>query len=152
MGRGEGLRREPSAEAVAAVVGSGTRTHDLVVLDVARGATATAASGLDFAEIGLLLLTGDVRGVAAGRETYARLGSGERNWHLLVRRPRSGGLNPADAADGLEPALVGVIDDDPGIALAAQRGEPPARSPRSQLARVCRQVLDTVVWPGAVAA
>jgi secretion/DNA translocation related CpaE-like protein len=151
MGRGERLGHEPSEEAVDAVVGSGLRTHDLVVLDPGRGAGPLWASGLRLAEVGLLLVAGDVRGVAAGRETYARLGSGEQSWHLLVRRPRSGGLSPADAAEGLHPRLAGVVDDDPGIGLAAQRGEPPARSPRGQLARVCRHLLGTVVWPGTAA-
>jgi hypothetical protein len=48
-------------------------------------------------------------------------------------------------ADGFPVDLIGVIDDDPALAAAAQRGMPPARSARSSLARVCRDVLDTVV-------
>jgi hypothetical protein len=88
--------------------------------------------------------------VAAGQECWSRLAGGVEDWRLLVRRPRSGGLPSAAAADGFEPSLIGVIDDEPAVALAADRGEPPARSGRSQLARVCRQVLASLVWPGTV--
>ncbi len=161
MGRGLGRAQEvPSDHAVAAVLSSTARSHDLIVLDVGRGVGISRAT-LALADVGLLLVTGDVRGVSAGRETYVRLGSAHpasehlsagATWHLLVRRPRCGGLNPNDAADGFDPPLLGSLDDDPAVAIAAERGEPPARPARGPLARLCRHVLDTAVWPDAVAA
>jgi secretion/DNA translocation related CpaE-like protein len=146
MGRGVEPPQPPTGEAVAAVVGSVVRSHDLVVLDAARG-TGLGRSALVLADLGLLIVAGDVRGIAAGRETYGQLDHAGQAWSLLVRRPRVGGLNPSDAAAGFEPGLLGVLDDDPAVALAAERAEPPARAARSQLARVCRHVLDTAVWP-----
>src|SRR6478735_6659142 len=150
MGRGIEPPQPPAAEAVVAVVGSVVRSHELVVLDAGRG-VGVAGSALVLADVGLLVVAGDVRGVAAAGETYAQLARSDTAWHLLVRRPRAGGLSPSDAAEGLEPGLLGVLDDDTAVALAAERGEPPARASRSQLARVCRHVLDTAVWPEAAA-
>jgi hypothetical protein len=37
--------------------------------------------------------------------------------------------------------LLGSFVDDPALVLAAERGEPPARSGRSAVARLCRQLL-----------
>jgi secretion/DNA translocation related CpaE-like protein len=151
MGRGAETAQPPAGEAVAVVVGSLVRSHDLVVLDAARG-TGLGRSALALADVGLLVVAGDVRGIAAGRETFGALDRGGQAWNLLVRRPRAGGLEPSNAAAGLEAGLLGVLADDPAVALAAARGEPPARAARSQLARVCRQVLETAVWPDATAA
>ncbi len=155
MGRGAGATGvqtgPPSGEAIAAVVRSVVRSHDLIVLDAARGARV-GRSALPLADLALLVVAGDVRGIAAGRETYGRHAPGGPPWHLLVRRPRAGGLHPTDAAAGLDPALLGVVEDDVSVAIAAERGEPPARAARSQLAKVCRHVLDTVVWPERAAA
>ena len=144
--------QHPTPEAVAAVLTSGSRSHELVVVDVGRVGGEPAAAALRLADTGLLLVAADVRGVSAAREAYREVAESCAGWHLLVRRPRAGGLGASAAADGLGPALLGVIDDDPGLALAAQRGTPPARSSRSQLARVCRQVLASVVWPAGAAA
>jgi hypothetical protein len=43
--------------------------------------------------------------------------------------------------------LLGTVPDDPSLALAAERGEPPARSPRAPLALACREVLDLLNDP-----
>lgn len=154
MSRGVAPARSqiPTPEAMAAVVSSGSRSHELVVLDLGRTASELAPAALRLADSALLLVSADVRGVAAGRETHGWLASSCGDWHLLLRRPRAGGLPAADAADGFEPALLAAIEDDPALALAAQRGTPPARAARSQLARACRTVLSTVVWPEASAA
>jgi secretion/DNA translocation related CpaE-like protein len=153
VGRGPGSTADPSPAAVAAVVRSGARSHDLVVLDVGRG-TVPNDELLGLADLAVLLIAADVRGVAAGRESHARWVAASASgvsWHLLLRRPRSGGLRPATAAAEFGAPLAGVVDDDPSIGLAAERGEPPARAQRSQLAKVCRHMLEAVVWPGPVA-
>jgi hypothetical protein len=44
-------------------------------------------------------------------------------------------------ANGVGLPLIGSFVDDPALILAAERGDPPARSARSALARLCRQLL-----------
>lgn len=145
MARDGSPGQPPGPAALAAVVASGVRTHEQVVLDIGRGAAELTGPALGSADVGVLLVAADVRGVAAARQSFDLVGSECENWRLVVRRPRVGGLSAADVADGFPVDLIGVIDDDPALAAAAQRGMPPARSARSSLARVCRDVLDTVV-------
>ena len=145
MARDGSAGQLPTAAALTAVVGSGLRTHELVVLDLGRSAAESTGAALELADVGVLLIAAEVRGVAAARQTFDRIADACASWRLVVRRPRSGGLVAADVAGGFAADLVGVIEDDSALATAAQRGTPPARSARSPLARACRELLDTVV-------
>lgn len=136
----------PGAEAVRAVLGSLARSHELVVIDAGRGVGPAARAAVEQAEAAILLTAGDVRGVAAARQVHAELAGVAARWGLLVRRPRSAGLAPEAAAEGFAMPLLGVVADEPGLAVAATRGEPPARSPRSPLGRTCRALLAGDAW------
>ena len=59
----------------------------------------------------------------------------------MVRQGRSHLLEPTLVATGVGLPLLGSFVDDPGLVLAAERGAPPARSARSGLARLGRQLL-----------
>ena len=70
-----------------------------------------------------------------------------RMWRIPLRRGRTRLLSPDTVTDGLGLRLLGTVPDDPSLALAAERGEPPARSPRAPLALACREVLDLLTDP-----
>jgi secretion/DNA translocation related CpaE-like protein len=148
---GQDGAEEPSAEATRAVVESAVRSHELVVVDVGRTLGDVGAEALRRADLGLLVVSADVRGIAAGREMARRLGDMCPTMGLLVRRPRAGGLSPAATADGFHLPLLAAIADDVALAMAAERGEPPTRPLRNALVRACRELLDTVIWRGLVA-
>ncbi|GAA1426262.1 hypothetical protein GCM10009616_00350 [Microlunatus lacustris] len=131
-----------AAEAVGPVLLSLVRSHPLVVVDLPRQPTAAAAEALRQADEVLLLVRGDVRGVAAGRAAARALGPACASLSALSRSGRRGGVAGEAAAAALGLPSAGVVPHDPAAVVAAEHGEPPARSPRSPLARSCRAVLD----------
>jgi hypothetical protein len=79
--------------------------------------------------------------VAAGRERVGELAEVGIRPRLVVRRGRPGVLDTGSVADGLGLELAGTLTDEPALVLAAERGEPPGRSPRSPLAQLARSLL-----------
>ena len=69
----------------------------------------------------------------------------------MFRHLRSRNLAPQLVASGLGIDLIGTLSDDSGLAVAAERGDPPGRSSRSPLAELARRVLDDV-WDASTAA
>ncbi|GAA1824693.1 septum site-determining protein Ssd [Microlunatus capsulatus] len=130
-----------TGEAVGAVLLSLLRSHALVVVDLPREATAGAAEVLRRAEEVLLVVRADVRGVAAGREAARLLVPSCAAVRVLTRHARRSGLAGAAAAEALGLGSAGVLPHDPAALAAGERGEPPARSDRSVLARTARAVL-----------
>ena len=56
-------------------------------------------------------------------------------------------LDPQSVADGLGLELYGTLTDEPGLVLAAERGDPPGRSARSPLAQLARRLLHQLPRP-----
>jgi Flp pilus assembly CpaE family ATPase len=128
-----------AAEQLEAVLDSAARSYDLTVVDLPRSGGGTAEPALDRADLIMLVVQGDVRGVAAAREVGRMIDADGDRIGVVVRRGRTRLLSPDTVADGLGLRLLGTIPDDPSLALAAERGEPPARSPRAPLAVACRE-------------
>lgn len=133
---------EPDAEQMKAVLSSAARSHDLIVVDVPRSLTAAGREALRRADTVLLVVQADLRGIAAGRQIARELDDACTSLGLLVRVCRSFGVEADAVAEGLGVPLSGSLADDPSLRTAVERGDPPARSARSALARSCRQLLD----------
>jgi secretion/DNA translocation related CpaE-like protein len=141
MGRGtESV--EPAPEAVRAVLATLTVSHELTLVDVPRPVDADQLEPLSSAAAWLLVVRGDLRGVTAGRERLRTLERAGIHPGVVVRTGRSQRIDPASAAEGVGADLYAVVADDPGLALAAERGDPPGRSGRSPLGQVARRLLD----------
>jgi secretion/DNA translocation related CpaE-like protein len=142
MARGDSTPSwELRAEQLKSVLQSAMRSHEITVVDLPRTLGPAAGEALCRAKLAVLLVRDDVRGVAAGREVVRELAGGCDRLGLVVRRGRLRLLEPQLVATGVGLPLLGSFVDDPALALAAQRGEPPGRSARSALARLCRQLL-----------
>jgi secretion/DNA translocation related CpaE-like protein len=142
MARGDSTPSwELQAEQVKSVLQSAMRSHEITVVDLPRTLGAAAGEALRRAKLAVLLVRDDVRGVAAGREVARELASECDCLGLVVRRGRLHLLEPQLVATSVGLPLLGSFVDDPALVLAAERGEPPARSARSALARLCRQLL-----------
>ena len=142
MARGDSTPSwELQAEQLKSVLQSAMRSHEMTVVDLPRTLGAAAGEALRRANLAVVLVRDDVRGVAAGREVVRELAGGCDRLGLVVRRGRLRLLEPQLVATGVGLPLLGSFVDDPALALAAQRGEPPARSARSALALLCRQLL-----------
>jgi hypothetical protein len=61
---------------------------------------------------------------------------------VLVRHGRSRGLDGDAVAAAVGLPLAGVLPYEEALPLAAERGDPPARSRRSRGARVCERLLE----------
>jgi len=138
---------ELQAEQLSAVLMSAMRSHEITVVDVSRNLGGAGWEALRRAELVVLVVRDDVRGVAAGREVARALARECVRYGLVVRQGRSRLLEPSLVASGVGWPLLGSFTDDPALLLAAERGDPPARSARSSLARLCHTVLSDLSEP-----
>ena len=128
-------------EQVAAVLGSAARSNDLTVVDLPRHLDPARDEVLSRATRVLLLARADVRGVAAADHTARSLAPRCRALEVVVRTGPGRVLAPALVADALDLPLAGTVPEDPGVRSAAERGDPPGRSARSPLGRLCDRLL-----------
>jgi secretion/DNA translocation related CpaE-like protein len=142
MARGESPPGwQPHVEQLKAVLLSAMRNHEITVVDLSRALGLHTWEALWRSGLVVLVVRDDVRGVAAGREVARELEGECDHLGLVVRQGPSRLLEPKLVATGVGLPLLGSFEDDPSLVLAAERGDPPARSGRSSLARLCRQVI-----------
>jgi Flp pilus assembly CpaE family ATPase len=146
----------PEAEQLEAVLASSARSHDLTVVDLPRGLIEKYWSAMRRADLWVVVVRADVRGVAAARELLRSMDAvASGGWSgqpvgVVVRHGRVRVLGAETVADGLGLPLLGTMADDPALALGADRGEPPARAARSPLARLCRELLTEIARPDPI--
>ena len=133
--------RALSPEQLAAVLGSGSRSHGLTVVDLPRDVGPAQEEALRRSDRVLLVARADVRGVAAADHAARGLLPRCRSLELIVRTGPGRTLEPGLVADALDLPLAGLLEEDPAVRLAAERGDPPGRSPRSSLGRLCGRLL-----------
>jgi secretion/DNA translocation related CpaE-like protein len=147
--RGEPLTLD--ATAVRSVLAAGARAHDLVVVDLPRRIDPPAEEGLARCAAVVLLVPAEVRAASSASRVAAELESLGARVELVVRGPAPSGLPAEAVADSLGLALLAEMRAQPGLAEALERGEPPGRSGRGPLARLCRTVLDVLVQTAVAA-
>nr|WP_269778543.1 septum site-determining protein Ssd [Microlunatus antarcticus] len=128
-------------EQLAAVLDSAARGNDVTVVDLPRHLDAAHEEVLRRADRVLLLTRADVRGVAAADHAARSLGPRCRELEVVVRTGPGRTLAPGLVADALDLPLAGVLEEDQAVRSAAERGDPPGRSSRSSLARLCGRLL-----------
>lgn len=129
-------------DAVAAVVASLSRAHDLVVMDVGRTLDAGSREALRAADRTVLVCGQDVRGVASARMTLAAAETG--GCGVVVRLRKGGSVRAGDVAAALALPLWGTIPADGALSAAAERGVPPDRAAGRRWLRACAAVLGTL--------
>jgi len=134
----------PHAEQFKAVLLSAMRSHEMTVVDLSRNFGVSAGEALRRSELAVIVVRDDIRGIAGGREVVREFGGECERFVLVVRHGRSRLLEPNLVASGVGLPLLGSFVEDPTLVLAAERGDPPGRSGRSSLSRLCRQVLDAL--------
>jgi secretion/DNA translocation related CpaE-like protein len=131
-----------SVAAVEAVLLAARRGHSLVVVDLPGHPDPAAWAALRAVDIALVVVPADVRSAAAGAAVATRLIEVTSDVRVVVRGPAPSGLTATQVADFLGLPLAGWLDPEPGLPLALERGDPPPRSGRGPLARLCRVLLD----------
>ncbi|MGA5641101.1 septum site-determining protein Ssd [Streptomyces cinereoruber] len=147
--------REPAPpvppEAVRSVLAAARRRGGVVVVDLPRGTDRPTAEALAQLDLGLLVVPGELRAVAAAHRTAAALGTAVRDLRAVVRGPYATGLDERWVADALRLPLVGELPYDPGIVADQDAGLPPGAEPRGPLGRFCAAFWERVLTPGGAA-
>lgn len=133
---------ELPAEAIRAVLVAGLRDYELVVADLPRVPTEAGAEVLRRADRTYLVVSGEIRGLAAARQTLAELDGQCGPVSAVLRTRSSGQVDEATVGAGLGLEVAATYQDEVAVSRAADRGEPPGRAARSSLARACRRLLD----------
>ncbi len=140
------------AEAMAAVLAAGRRSHDLVVVDLPRARDDAGRAALGVAACVLLVVPAELRAAAAAGRVAAHLALLCRDLRLVVRGPGPAGLDGETVAGLLGLPLAGQLRAEPGLDAALERGEPPARRGRGPLFDLCARLLDQLAAvPGRAA-
>lgn len=110
--------RPPGEVAVAAVLESLSRSHEVVVADCGRGVLPAVLDGVQ-AQV-LLVVAADVAGVAAARMLVEERGLASAR--IVVRGGPGRGLPGAAVAEALGMELAGVVGRDKAVPLLAESG------------------------------
>ncbi|MEV6631401.1 septum site-determining protein Ssd [Actinoplanes sp. NPDC051470] len=128
-------------EAMAATLDAARRGRDLVVVDLPRRLDDAATLALQAADRTLLVVPAELRATAAAGRIAAMVAHHCDHQAVVVRGPAPGRLKPKDVAAALSLPLAGVLEPEPGMCQALERGEPPAAAGRGPLAELCRDLL-----------
>lgn len=134
-----------SEDAVRAVLSAGRRAHELVVVDLPRTVDEAARTVLVAATTVLLVVPQEVRAAAAAARAAAPLAMLCPDLRLVTRGPAPSGLTGEHVAGALRLPLLAELRPEPGLELALERGQPPARRGRSPLSTMCEQLLDDLL-------
>ena len=147
--------REPAApvppEAVRSVLAAARRRGGVVVVDLPRGTDEASAEALAQLDLGLLVVPGELRAVAAAHRVASILGTVVRDLRAVVRGPYAAGLDEHWVADALRLPLAGELPYDPGIVADQDAGVPPGAEPRGALGRFCAAFWERALAPGGAA-
>lgn len=120
--------RVPRAAAVESVLAACLREHELVVADLGAALPAELALDvLDRADVALLLVRDDVRGVAAANTLVHATADSGVQWHPVVCRAPGPGLPAEVIGDSLGIEVLATLPYDRALQLALLRGEPPGQ-------------------------
>jgi len=144
-GRGEADR--VPVEAVRAVLAAGRRAHELVVVDLPRSLDDGGRAVLSAATTVLLIVPNEVRAAAAASRVAAAVGLLCHDVRVVSRGPSPSGLGGDEVARALGLPLLAELRAEPGLDLALERGEAPARRGRGPLAVACGRLLDELLLP-----
>ena len=140
-----GDARSVPVQAVESVLAAGLRAHDLVVVDLPRSVDDGSRAVLAAATTVLLVVPDEVRAAAAASRVAASVGMLCADLRLVTRAPSPSGLTGEQVARALGLPLLGDLKAEPGLDLALERGEPPARRGRTPLSALCDRLLDELL-------
>ncbi|MFD4032795.1 septum site-determining protein Ssd [Streptomyces sp. NPDC058637] len=123
--------------AMQAVLAAARRLGGVVVVDLPRRVDESVAEALAQLDVGLLVVPGELRAVAAAKRVAAAVGAVLEDLRVVARGPYTAGLDEQWVAQALGLPLVGDLPLESGLSAAQDRGLPPGGNSRSPLARFC---------------
>lgn len=138
------------AEAVHAVITAAARACDIVILDLPRQGDEATEEALSLCAAALLVVTADVRGVAAGARVALRLTAVAPDVRVVVRGPSPSGLGADEIFAALDLPIAVEMNSETRLDERLERGEPPGHNGRGEIAAACEQLLDDLLSPQRV--
>nr|WP_241839683.1 septum site-determining protein Ssd [Streptomyces sp. CB02058] len=145
-GRGEATTVPP--QAMQSVLAAARRLGGVVVVDLPRRVDEGVAEALAQLDVGLLVVPGELRAVAAAQRMAAAAGAVLDDLRVVARGPYAAGLDEEWVAYALGLPLVGDLPMEPGLSAAQDSGLPPGGNSRGALARFCKEFWDRADAPG----
>lgn len=143
-------------QAVQAVLAAARRLGGVVVVDLPRRVDEGIAEALAQLDLGLLVVPGELRAVAAAKRVASTARMVLDDMRVVARGPYAAGLDERWVAQAIGLPLVGELPLESGLLAAQDGGMPPGGSARSPLARFCAEFWEHVAAaagePGSAAA
>ncbi|MEU6880174.1 septum site-determining protein Ssd [Streptomyces sp. NPDC046712] len=146
--RGDSVLVPP--EAMRSVLAAARRRGGIVVVDLPRRVDAAVTEALAQLDLGLLVVPGELRAVAAAHRVASLAGLVVRDLRVVVRGPYAPGLDEQWVADALRLPLAGELPHDPGLLAALDSGAPPGGEARGPLGRFCAEFWERALAPDGV--
>lgn len=134
-------------QAVRAVLAAARRLGGVVVVDLPRRVDEGVAEALAQLDLGLLVVPGELRAVAAAQRVASTVRMVLDDVRVVARGPFAAGLDERWVAQAIGLPLVGELLPEPDLLAAQDAGMPPGGSARGPLARFCAEF-----WEQAAAA
>ncbi len=144
-GRGEQVIVPP--QAMQSVLAAARRLGGVVVVDLPRRLDESVAEALAQLDVGLLVVPGELRAVAAAQRVAAAARMVLEDLRVIARGPYTAGLDEQWVAQALGLPLVGDLPTEPGLPAAQDNGVPPGGDPHGALARFCKAFWDQADVP-----
>ncbi|MGW0859117.1 septum site-determining protein Ssd [Streptomyces sp. NPDC002690] len=123
--------------AVRSVLAAARRPGGVVVVDLPRQVDEGVAEALSQADLGLLVVPGELRAVAAAKCVASAVGTALEDLRVVARAPFAPGLDGPWVARALALPLLGELPVEPGVSAHQDGGLPPGAGPRGPLSRFC---------------
>ncbi|MFJ6853603.1 septum site-determining protein Ssd [Streptomyces sp. NPDC091271] len=152
-GRGDEVIVPP--QAMRSVLAAARRLGGVVVVDLPRRFDESVTEALAQLDVGLLVVPGELRAVAAAQRVAAVARTVVEDLRVIARGPYTAGLDEQWVVRALDLPLVGDLPAEPALSSAQDSGVPPGGNSRGPLARFCTafwDLADVPVRPDAVPA
>ncbi|OII62564.1 septum formation initiator [Streptomyces sp. CC53] len=133
--RGQSVALPP--EAVRSVLAAARRRGGIVVVDLPRRTDDATVEALAQMDLGLLVVPGELRAVAAARRVAETAAMVLGDLRLLTRGPYTAGVDPEWMAHVLGLPLAGEVPEEPRLPVALDEGLPPGGAASGPLGRFC---------------
>jgi len=126
------------SQAVRAVLAAARRRGGTVVVDLPRRIDDGVAEALAQLDVGLLVVPGELRAIAAAGRVASAVGMVLRDLRVAVRAPYAPGLDDREVARLLGLPLAGEVPVETALTRPTDSRTPPAAGGRGPLARFCK--------------
>ncbi|MEV5160416.1 MULTISPECIES: septum site-determining protein Ssd [unclassified Streptomyces] len=138
-------------QAMRSVLAASRRLGGVVVVDLPRRVDESVVEALAQLDVGLLVVPGELRAVAAAQRVASAAGMVLEDLRVVARGPYTAGLDEHWVAQALGLPLVGDLPLEAGLSSAQDSGVPPGGNPRGALARFCKAFWELADSPGRFA-